>query len=174
MARPRSKARQNSSLVATPNLGVVPGASSLALLAEIREMITDGDVKLAMETLRDALTAEQNVRAPRGPDGVNQYERTPDWNARLTAIKLLFAYRFGQPPSHQEVHVTHGNAPAAVEKSPDEAMRELVESGADLQKIVGAYVSALKQATPASTPAEKPENRAIPAQIAEKVEVVDV
>lgn len=177
MARPRANAQKPPLL---PAIGA-PSASGLALSAEIRGLISEKDVGKVMKTLRDALDAEANVRAPRREKGVNDYERAPDWNARLTAARILLAYRFGQAPTHAEVHV-HGHAGASeAPKSPDEMIEDLRETGADLKKIMDVWLGGMATAVPvAPTPAEPPKVvqdapiAPIPPQIPEKAEIYDV
>lgn len=180
MARTRAKSKiPPLGLSAPSNLAEI--APSAGLLAEIRGLISDRDVKKAVETIRGALDATQNVRAPRGPSGANDYERAPDWNARLTAVRILLAYRFGQAPTHAEVHVHDHSQPPGVAKTVEDTIEELIETGADLQKIIGAYVGALKPVAEAESSRNSPSESCpgsqpvanLP-QIPENAEVFDV
>lgn len=177
MARTRAAAKKHLPAIASPS-GVVPaGPAGAALLAEIRELIDDRDVKKIMATLRGALDAEQNVRAPRSVLGKNDYERVPDWSARLTAARVLLSYRFGNAPTHAEVHVhSSGDAPSAG-ATPDDLFREMIESGADVPGIMASWLNAMKRAEPSPAAVDQPQNPENPpkiAQIPEKAEVFEV
>lgn len=150
----------------------------MALLAEIRGLIDARDADKCISVLRAALGAEASARAPREKEGKNagknDYLIMPDWSTRLTAVKIMLAYRFGNAPTHNEVHVFNSAVPATDElKTPEETMRGLLESGADLPKIIGTYVGALTSANPEpvqSAPTPQPWSKLAQPSIAVPVE----
>lgn len=106
---------------------------------EIRERIADGDVDACMAAMREAMTATMFVRGPK-ENGQNTYIEVSDHASRLAAVKLLLAYRYGQPPSHQDVVVHRPPSEPRSPIDPREVMRELIETGVDLENILRVWV----------------------------------
>lgn len=145
----------------------------LQLLTRIRALITDDDDETCVATLREALKATTNQRAPRGEDGKVNHELMPDWGARLCSVRIMLAYKYGLPPKHHEVTIRSPGVdfPAA---TPQEHFAELIESGADIVNVLETWVGALKRAEPVLVGPVEAEKAAETTQTAKEVEVLEV
>jgi len=117
---------------------------------EITSYLKEGDVELAVKTLRDGMNALKMVQT-----GRFRYVEMPDTGMRLTAAKLVLEYAFGKPETRLKFD---GMETAAVMADPVEVARKLKGSGLDLDTIIDAYAMT---ARPVGHSEEEPDERAI-------------
>lgn len=152
-----------------------PESRLVALQQKIGELITDDDIDLGLAVLREAMNSQISIRAPRGPDGKNNYLLVRDMPSAIAAVKLMFAYKFGMAPSHHEVSFHGGPMPGGAPGSVEDDVRDLVESGADMKKVFDVWMAGMKPAEPAAG-APPPPKPAAPAkkEAPQTVELIDV
>ena len=118
-------------------------------VAEIRELIEDNDLEMAVAVLRDGLKATTRTRTrgeyKKGEKNHIQYKEVPDNGVRLSCAKLLLEYGFGKPHQSQSIEVKGDGRPQLT--TADIAAR-IAASGADLARIASAYTDGLAQAEP--------------------------
>ena len=104
---------------------------------DISDFLEDGDVELALVTLRDGLKATKvsRYRDPKKPKGI-QYGEKPDHTVRYHSAKLLLEYGFGKPATSAEISISDDTQRTA---SPAEIMARFQQSGAQLSQIIDVY-----------------------------------
>ncbi len=75
-----------------------------------RGLFTSEVFEKALATLDQLLTATKVERAPRGPDGGNNYMEVPDNTTRLNAVKLVIELETGRAPQSLEITMPSGQA----------------------------------------------------------------
>jgi hypothetical protein len=81
---------------------------------EIAKRANEQDWLSAMNVLRDGMRANINVRAVRGPDGMNQYETIPDHQVRLASAAMLIKTTQQMPSTKAELEMTEKSTPQEI------------------------------------------------------------
>jgi hypothetical protein len=119
-------------------------------IKKVRELINDNDLSEAVAVLRAGLKATTRSRskapAEKGRKAGYEYKEVADNSVRLNCAKMLLEYGFGKPHTSQTIEVKGDRRPMLT--TADIAAR-IAASGADLQRIAGAYVDGLAEAEPA-------------------------
>ena len=124
---------------------IVISKASNKLKRDVSDFIQDGDIELALATLRDGLKATKvsRYRDPKKPRGV-QYSEKPDHAVRFSSAKLMLEYGFGRPATRAEISITDDTQKTA---SPAEIMARFQQSGAQLSQIIDVYSDAAGEKT---------------------------
>jgi hypothetical protein len=152
-----------------------PTTREQQLLEQIEAKITEEDVGECLQVLRESLRATTTIRAPRTQMDVfhrlqNDYVWVADFGTRLAAVRLLLAYKYGNPTGVMDLRL---GLPAARSEDPpthEELVDQLRESGANLREIVDTWVGAAKVAQRVEQPEEVAKTMQVPAH----VDVIDV
>ena len=124
---------------------LVKSEKSKKLKRDVSEFIEDGDIEMALKTLRDGLKATKvsRFRDPKKPRGV-QYTDKPDHAVRFSSAKLMLEYGFGKPATRAEISSTDDTQRTA---SPAEIMARFQQSGSQLAQIIDVYSEAAAEST---------------------------
>ena len=106
-----------------------------------RGLFTSEAFAKACERLVGLLDATKIERAPRGPDGVNNYVEVPDNAARLGAVKLIIELETGKAPQSLDITLPANGAKQPTE---NDALVLLKANPAMAQRVLGDYLDVMK------------------------------
>lgn len=114
----------------------------------VLKYLDKGDVKEAVQVLRDGMKATKNEKC-----GRFTYVETPDFGTRMTAARMILEYTFGKPNMVLQVQAPDDPAQTR-EESASELAKKLKSSNLDIDDIIDAYTLAATPAVPVDDPGE--------------------
>ncbi len=139
------------------------------VVRQVESLMTDDLIDEGVECIRQAMRANIWVRASGHAIAGHRfsYEEVPDHASRLAATRLALAYRFGNPVSASEIRLLRAPGDEPMPLTPAEKMRELMQTGLDLESIWKDWMSTVKDVTPAALDAPKSQENEPTAPIAD-------
>lgn len=145
-----------------------------AICERLADLITAEDDQKVLAVLREAMSADLTVRAPRKPKPKpgepkawrNDYVIMPDHRVRICAAKIMAEIKHGKARQSVDINVNALNQPLPRA----EAAREMLESWDDIKRIGDEHVRYMKQALPAPQNGSGVHDKAQDAE----AEIVDV